>query len=1008
MKSKHKSQRVALASKLLILLCFALALSAGTGLLAALVPEATAQRRNSGIGEKALRQIQSLVAEKRRQSGKQRKIDSQLWFASKMRRGEAITAEIVRLDVNVELGDGGRTTVDISARVTPRLLGRLDEMGAQVVRAVPEYNSVRASILLEQLDEIATLPEVFFIQPKQQAITNRAMAADLVSEGDVAHGAAEARNTFGFNGTGVKIGVLSNGAANLHVSQAKGALGPVTVLPGQIGAGDEGTAMLEIVHAIAPGAQLYFATAFDGIASFAQNIRKLRRLGCDVIVDDVFYFAESVFQDGQPAGVSSTTDGGLITQAVNEVTAAGAMYFASAGNAGSLIKGTSGVWEGDFKDGGATPSPLPLEAGRIHDFGGGNLTNQITTSTSNPVILEWSDPLGGSNNDYDLYLLNAAGTSLLAASLNPQDGTQDPFEGVSGQSAGQRLVIVKFSGEDRFLHLNTTRGTLAIATNGQTHGHNAAAGAFSVAATPAYLPFGAAPNPTGPFPGVFTAASKIELFSSDGPRRLFFSPESTAYTPGDLLSTGGVLRQKPDITAADGTSVTGVGLFPVPFFGSSSAAPHAAAIAALLKSANPSFTSAQIRNALLSSAIDIEAKGIDSISGAGIVMPIDGARVLGVTPMADLELGAISVREVGGNGNGVLEPGESAQLNIELKNRGVVSASAVTATLSSSTPGIFTGSPDTANYGDIAAGAGAELFSTSYNFTLSSISACNLRAFFSLALNYGGGPSPKTLSFELPTGPAPTTIVSTLDAAAPASGANFMATTGLQAGRMVRTFAPSACGLDKSFPGISSPLVRRFDAYTFATCPTSASTCLTVTLSSSCGVNTLFAAAYLDGFNPNEIAANYLGDSGDGPSPGREVSFSFSLPPSRSFVIVVHELNPGGAAGCDYQVSVSGLCDSCATANLVCLQDDTNDDSLLFNLLSGDYLFTRCADGSTLAGRGEIGRAPGLITLIDGPRVNAAQERFSGRGSARIRLNSIGRVFTINDRNIYNNTCPCR
>jgi hypothetical protein len=92
MKSKHKSQRVALASKLLILFCFALALSAGTGLLAALVPEATAQRRNSGIGEKALRQIQSLVAEKRRQSGKQRKIDSQLWFASKMRRGEAITA----------------------------------------------------------------------------------------------------------------------------------------------------------------------------------------------------------------------------------------------------------------------------------------------------------------------------------------------------------------------------------------------------------------------------------------------------------------------------------------------------------------------------------------------------------------------------------------------------------------------------------------------------------------------------------------------------------------------------------------------------------------------------------------------------------------------------------------------------------------------------------------------------------------------------------------------------
>ena len=170
----------------------------------------------------------------------------------------------------------------------------------------------------------------------------------------------------------------------------------------------------------------------------------------------------------------------------------------------------------------------------------------------------------------------------------------------------------------------------------------------------------------------------------------------------------------------------------------------------------------------------------------------------------------------------------------------------------------------------------------------------------------------------------------------------------------------------------------------------------------------LFAAAYLDGFNPNEIGSNYLGDSGDGPGPGGEVSFSFNVPRGRSFVIVVHEINPEGGPACEYKLSVSGLCDSCATANLVCLQDDTSEDSLLFNLLSGDYLFTRCADGSTLAGRGEIGRGPGVITLEDGPRVNAAQERVSGRGSARIRLNSLGRVFTINDRNVYNNTCSCQ
>ena len=79
----------------------------------------------------------------------------------------------------------------------------------------------------------------------------------------------------------------------------------------------------------------------------------------------------------------------------------------------------------------------------------------------------------------------------------------------------------------------------------------------------------------------------VETFSSDGPRRIFFNADGTAYTPGNVSSTGGVLLQKPDLTAADGVSVTGVGGFASPFFGTSAAAPHAAAIAALVKSANP-------------------------------------------------------------------------------------------------------------------------------------------------------------------------------------------------------------------------------------------------------------------------------------------------------------------------------------------------------------------------------------------------------------------------------------
>ena len=129
-------------------------------------------------------------------------------------------------------------------------------------------------------------------------------------EGDIAHRADEARQVFAIDGTGVNIGVLSDSIDYLTNAQAAGDLPLVTVLPGQGGSGSgEGTAMLEIVHSLAPGASLFFATAFAGTASFAQNIRDLQAAGCRIIVDDVLYYNESPFQDGP------------IAQAVNDVSA---------------------------------------------------------------------------------------------------------------------------------------------------------------------------------------------------------------------------------------------------------------------------------------------------------------------------------------------------------------------------------------------------------------------------------------------------------------------------------------------------------------------------------------------------------------------------------------------------------------------------------------------------------------------------------------------------------------
>jgi hypothetical protein len=176
----------------------------------------------------------------------------------------------------------------------------------------------------------------------------------------------------------VKIGILSDGVDPLAAMQASGDLPAVTVLAGQAGSGAEGTAMLKIVYNLAPGAQLYFATGGPSQAQFATNILNLRAAGCDIIVDDISYFAEGVFQDG------------TVAQAVNSVVASGALYFSSAGNEGRLDAGTSGTWEGDFVDSG-----IVLSGGAVHGFGGGLTHNLITqdAQASGGFWLKWSDPL---------------------------------------------------------------------------------------------------------------------------------------------------------------------------------------------------------------------------------------------------------------------------------------------------------------------------------------------------------------------------------------------------------------------------------------------------------------------------------------------------------------------------------------------------------------------------------------------------------------------------------------
>jgi uncharacterized repeat protein (TIGR01451 family) len=616
-----------------------------------------------GISSNALQQISALIGDKFSRTPAQLKLDSQLLYALKQSRGQVMAPGVPTLQFLPTADTNGLFKVDIDAPVSSNLLAAITQSGGVIVSSVPQFGAIRARVPLPLTEQLAGRPDVRFISVASEMYRN---TGSVDSEGDVTQTADLARATFGVNGAGVKVGVISDSVDHLTQSQATGDLPPdVTILPGQSGVPGtgEGTAMLEIVHDLAPGASLYFATADGGPAAFAQNILNLRAAGCDIIVDDIFYFNEACFQDG------------VVASAVNTVTAGGGLYFSSALNYGNKSHGTSGTWEGDFLDGGAAGPPVNGRNGNIHDFGNGTLFDTVTVPGAD-AFLFWSDPLNASTNDYDLFILDSTGATVLGASTTVQNGSQSGFEGLIGfLSAGLRIVIVKVSGDTRFLHLDSIDSQLQVNTTGRGRGHAAATNAFAVAAVDVAHAF------PGPFAG--GAQDPVEDFSSDGPRRMFFQQDGTPITPNNFTNTGGAVRQYPTVASSDGVSTTVPGF--QPFFGTSAAAPHAASIAALLKSYNTALSPIEIRNILTSTALDIEAFGIDNTSGYGLVMALAALRA--APPSANLIM--VTNYLFGGNGNGTIDPNECNNLNIVLQNLGTLGATNIVARLSSSTPGVI-------------------------------------------------------------------------------------------------------------------------------------------------------------------------------------------------------------------------------------------------------------------------------------------------------------------------------
>lgn len=542
----------------------------------------------------ALAQIRILENDKAAWTEAERKLDTELLFAIRRAESDPLFDRLPQLRTGLGVSLVGNIEVLITGSTTPSLRDAVSHAGA-LLDVHPQRGILRARVPLGGLRTLASRADIKSIR------RNRGFEVRKVntSEGDVTHRTNVARGTFQVDGSGIKIGVLSDGVDSLAVSQASGDLPTVNIVPGQAGNGDEGTAMLEIVHDLAPGAELYFATANPSPAQFAANITALANAGCDVIVDDVFYFSEPTFQDG------------IIAQAAADFAATGGFFFSSAGNSGNRNDGKSGVWEGDFTSDPNVP--------QSHDFGPTN-TDPIVVDSPSHFILQWSDPLGGSANDYDLYMVSPDGSTVLTTSENTQDGNDAPFELIDSQTpdpvtgnppdhSGNQLVVWLYTGNPRFIWLNSNRGILSQATNGQVSGHSTVVGGFGVAAVDVAAAAGAG--------GTFNGSESVETFSSDGPRRVFFNRNGAALTPGNFSSTGGTLRFQPRIAAADGVATSAPGFNP--FFGTSAAAPHAAAIAALALDLNPNVTPAVLDYAFSQTAMDIEAAGFDRDAGYGLI-----------------------------------------------------------------------------------------------------------------------------------------------------------------------------------------------------------------------------------------------------------------------------------------------------------------------------------------------------------------------------------------------------
>ncbi|MEI7668233.1 MAG: S8 family serine peptidase, partial [Erysipelotrichaceae bacterium] len=401
------------------------------------------------------------------------------------------------------------------------------------------------------------------------------MSGGFLTEGysDASHGIQSYLQNGNSAGEGIKIGVISNGVNNIQTAIASGDIPADVVIMKDRYIGDEGTAMLEILHDIAPAAKLYFSDSGNSTIGLNNSIKRLVDAGCNIIVDDAVYISEPFFEDG------------IVAKYIESyATPKGVLYISSAGNfADSHYQGTftstynKPNYEQDFSQGVGSIQHLPFT---------------VLANSKVMVVLQWNDPYKDSKNDLFLKVCDSSLMTTCFTSDNAQLGVgYSPYELVT-LSNTTNASLTYYVGVYSFTPKTNVQIEL-YTFNGRVLNYGVEADSIFGHATSKDVLAIAATNQN--------AISVKRPYSSIGP----------------FTMLDGTTRNKPDFTGVDNVTVSGTGGFTSPLNGTSAAAPHIAGIAALLWSNAMTLSRTDLIALIKSNTLDLMQEGFDVNTGYG-------------------------------------------------------------------------------------------------------------------------------------------------------------------------------------------------------------------------------------------------------------------------------------------------------------------------------------------------------------------------------------------------------